>query len=121
MSGLTASNLSVICGVGGSSAQEMSGKGQYSIDTDMLQLQDGGRRGTSSLQLSRLQARQGRGAKEKVAESAQDYNRKGVLFKPHHPRTILRGGATQQHTATAAISAALSCTGLLPHRLRHNQ
>jgi hypothetical protein len=74
----------------------MPGKGQYSIDTDMLQLQVDGRRGTSSLQLSRLQAGQGKDAKEKVAESAQDYIGKGVLFQPHHPRTTLRGGATQQ-------------------------
>jgi hypothetical protein len=59
------------------------------------------------------QARHGRDAKEKPAESAQDYSGKGVLFQPHHPRVIFRGGATQQHTATAAAaSAALSCTGL---------
>jgi hypothetical protein len=81
---------------------------------DMLQLQVGGRRGASPLQLSRLQARQGRDAKEIVAESGQYYNRKDVLFQPHHPRTNLRGGATQQHTATAAVSAALSRTGLHP-------
>jgi hypothetical protein len=47
--------------------------------------------------------------KEKVAESAQDYNRKGVLFQSHHPRSILRGGAMQQHTATTAASAAYAC------------
>jgi hypothetical protein len=52
----------------------MPGKGQYNIDTDMLQLQVGGRRGTSSLHLSRLQERQGRDAKEKAADSVQDYN-----------------------------------------------
>jgi hypothetical protein len=62
----------------------------------MLQLQTGGRRGTSPLQLSRLQARQGIEAKEKVAEGAKDYNGKGVLFQPHHVKTILRRGATQQ-------------------------
>jgi hypothetical protein len=62
----------------------------------MLQLQVGGRRETSSLQLLKLQAHQGRDVKEEVAESAQDYNRKGILFHPHHPRTILHGGATQQ-------------------------
>jgi hypothetical protein len=75
--------------------------------------QVGGRRGTSSLQLSRLRARQGQDAKEKAAESAQGYNGKGALFQPHLPRTILRGGATKQHTATTAASTALSCTGLL--------
>jgi hypothetical protein len=30
-------------------------------------------------------ARHGRDAKEKVAESTQDYNGKDVLFEPHHP------------------------------------
>jgi hypothetical protein len=65
---------------GRSPAQGLPRKGKCSIDTDMLQLQVGGRRGTSSLQLSRLQPRQGRDAEEKVAGSAQDYNGKGVLF-----------------------------------------
>jgi hypothetical protein len=46
----------------------------------MLQLQVGGWRETLFLQLSRPQANQGRNAKKKVAESAQDYNGKGVLF-----------------------------------------
>jgi hypothetical protein len=64
--------------------------------------------------MNRLQARQGQDAKEKVAESAQDYNGKGVLFQPYHPKTVLPSGPTQQHTATAAVSAALSCTGLHP-------
>jgi hypothetical protein len=104
---------------GRSPAQGVPGKGQYSIDTDMLQLQVGGQRGTSSLQLSRLQARQGRDSKEKIAESAQDYNGKCVLFQPHHPRTIPRGGAVQQHTITEAASAALSCTGLPRHSGRN--
>jgi hypothetical protein len=78
-----------------SPAQGIPGKGQYSIVADMLQLQVGGRRGTSSLQLSRLQARQGRNAKKNVAEIVQDYN-------PHLSRTILRCGANQQQAATAA-------------------
>jgi hypothetical protein len=73
----------------------MPGKGQCSIDTDMLQLKVGERRGTASLQLSRLQSRQGRDAKEKVAESAQNYNGKSVLFQPHRRWTILRGRAMQ--------------------------
>jgi hypothetical protein len=77
----------------------------------MLQLKVGGRREISSIELSRLQARQGRDAKEKVAERAQT---------PHHPRAVLRGGVTQQHTATAAASATLSCTAL-PPLLSHNQ
>jgi hypothetical protein len=82
----------------------MPGKGQYSIDIDMLQLQIGGWRGTSSLQVSSLQSLQGRDAKEKVTESTQDYNRKGILFQPHHPRAILHGGATQQHSNSSSLS-----------------
>jgi hypothetical protein len=62
-----------VCGVGASPVQGMLGKGQCRIDTNMLQLQVGGCRGTSSFQLLRLQAHQGRDAKEKVAESTQDF------------------------------------------------
>jgi hypothetical protein len=47
--------------------------GHNSIETDMLLLQIGGQRGTSSHQLSRLQARPKRDAKEKAADNAQDY------------------------------------------------
>jgi hypothetical protein len=43
-----------------------------------------------------MQARQGRDAKEKVAESAQDYNGNGVLFQLYHPRTIFRSNTQQQ-------------------------
>jgi hypothetical protein len=104
---------------GQSHAHGMPGKGQYSINTNMLQLQVGGQRGTSSPQESRLQAHRGRDMKKKVAESAQNYNRKGVLFQPHHSRTIFRCDATQQHTATAAASVTLSCTGLPQHSGRN--
>jgi hypothetical protein len=76
--------------------------------------------GTPSLQLSRLQAHQGRDAKEKVAVSAEVYKVKDVLFQPRHPRTILRGGATQQHTATAVASSTLDCTGLPRHSGRND-
>jgi hypothetical protein len=75
----------------------MPGKGQYMIDKDMLQLQDAGRRGTSFLQMSRLQAREGSDAKEKC-----------VLFQPQDPRTILRGNSCNLSTG-------------LPPPLRHNQ
>jgi hypothetical protein len=44
-------NLPVLCGVGAVTSGGMPGKGLYTIDTDMLQLEFGGRRGTSSLQL----------------------------------------------------------------------
>jgi hypothetical protein len=57
-------------------------RGQCSIDTDMLQLQVGGRSGTRSLQLSKLQARQGRDATEKVTESAKTTT--GRVFSSSH-------------------------------------
>jgi hypothetical protein len=38
-----------------------------------------------------------------VAESAQD-NVKGVLFQPHQPRTILGGGAKQQHSNSRGLN-----------------
>jgi hypothetical protein len=63
--------------------------------------------------------RQGRDAKENVAESAQDYIKKGVLFQPHHPWTVLRGGAAQQHTATASASSVPGCIGLHCHSGRN--
>jgi hypothetical protein len=53
--------------------------------------------------------------KEKVTEGAQDCNGDGVLFQPYLPRTILLGGLVQQHTATAAASATLTCIGLPQH------
>jgi hypothetical protein len=65
---------------------------------------------TSSLKLSRLQAFKGRDVGEKVAESTNGYNRKGILFQPHHPRTFLRGGATQQQTAADSIAKACLVT-----------
>jgi hypothetical protein len=96
----------------------------------MLQLQDGGWIGISSLRPSRMQARQGQYAKEEAAEGAQDHNGKGVLFQSHHPRPLLRGGATQQHTARAVAPATLSCKRPVPPLwgkisalppLKHNQ
>jgi hypothetical protein len=77
----------------------------------MLQLQVGGRRETSSLQISRLQARQGREAKQRVEKNVQDCSGNGSL-----PVASAQGDATQQHTATAA---ALSCTGLPSHSRRN--
>jgi hypothetical protein len=57
--------------------------------------------------------------RERVAESAQEYNGMDVLFQPQPTRAVLRDGATQKHKATAAASAALSCTGLRRHSGRY--
>jgi hypothetical protein len=59
------------------------------------------------MEIERLQARQGRDAKTKVAENAQ---REGRSL----PVTPLQDCPTQQYKATAAASAALS-------PLRHNR
>jgi hypothetical protein len=76
-----ANNVPVVCGVGAVTC---------SRDARKRAIQCRYRHAaTSSLQLLRLQARQGRDANEKVAESAQDYNGNGVLFQPPHPRTTL--------------------------------
>jgi hypothetical protein len=71
---------------------------------NMLQLLVGGRRKTPSRQLSGLQTREGGDAEKAVPEDIQDYNRKGVLFQPHHSRYVLRGGALRQERGTAAAS-----------------
>jgi hypothetical protein len=100
--GLTASNLAVACGVGAVTCTRNAGNGQHSIDTDMLQLQVGGWRGTSSLQLSRLRARQGRQAKEKVGESAS-HPTPGLSFA-----AMLRSN-TQQQQQPQPPSVAQAC------------
>jgi hypothetical protein len=51
-----------------------------------------------------MQAFQGRDAKGKVVENAEEYNLKGVLFQPHYPRTVLHGSAMQQHTESNSIN-----------------
>jgi hypothetical protein len=116
--------------VGGHLHKECPEKEKYSIDGDMLPLKVGGRRGTSSLRLSRLQARQGSAAKDKAAESAQDY--KGRVFSSSHTTPGLQvsfAAVLRSNTTIAAASATLSFTGLPRHSgrnessgpLRHNQ
>jgi hypothetical protein len=90
----------------------MPRKGRYSIDTDNLQLQVGEWKGTSSLQLSRLRACQGRDANEKVSDSTPRLQR-AVLFQPHHPK-IIRGGATQQPQPP---SVAQACPVIVEERI----
>jgi hypothetical protein len=51
--------------------------------------------------------------KEKVTESTQDYHRKGVLFQPHHPRTVFHGGATQQQQQPQLLLVAQACPSSL--------
>jgi hypothetical protein len=91
---------------GGLLHKECPEKGQHNIDTDMLQLQGVGRRGTSSLQLLKLLARRRRDTKEKVAESAHAFRGMGVLFQSHHPRIILRSSTQQQPPSVAQACTA---------------
>jgi hypothetical protein len=58
--------------------------------------------------------------KEIATENTQGCNGKGVLFQPHHPRTVFYGDAVQQHMATAAASVAVVCAGL-PRHSRKNE
>jgi hypothetical protein len=99
MSGLTASNLPVVRGVGEVTCTRNSRKRVVQHRYQHA----------ASLQLSRPQTWK---RKVKVAESAKDSKRKNVLFQPHEPTTILRSDAAQHYTITAEASAALSCTGL---------
>jgi hypothetical protein len=100
---------------GGVTCIRSARKGQYSVDTDMPPQKVGGRRGTSSLQLSRLQARQGQDAKEKAAESVQDY--KGRVLSSSHTTpglqvsfaAVLRSN-TQQHQQPQPPQVAQACS-----------
>jgi hypothetical protein len=106
------------CG-GGHLHKECPEEGNAASNTDMLQLQVGGRRGTSTLQLSRLQPRQGKDAKDKVAGNAKKYIVKGVLFQPHYPRTVL-GGAAQQQQQPHPSPVAQACPADLAAQPRTN-
>jgi hypothetical protein len=83
------------------------------MDTDMMQLQLGGQKGTSSLQLSRVC----RYAKEEMRKRRSQRTLEtttGRVFSSSHT------APGQSFAATATASAALSCAGL-PPPLRHNQ
>jgi hypothetical protein len=90
MSGLTASNLPVVHGVGAVSCTRNARRGQYSIDTLMLLLQVGGRRGTLSLQLSR---------------HAKEERRKRKLQRA--PKTTIGRVFSSSHTTPGLSSAAV--------------
>jgi hypothetical protein len=70
----------------------------------MLQLTVGGRRKTASRQLSGLQTREGGTPEKEVTEGTQNHNGKGVLFCPHQPRRLLRGGTPGQRRPAAAAT-----------------
>jgi hypothetical protein len=94
--GITASNLPAVCGVGAVACTRSDRKGQYNIDTDMLQLQlvDGEEphpskcRGCSHAK-EEMRKRKSQGAPELTTVRV-------FSSSPHHPRPIFRGCATQQ-------------------------
>jgi hypothetical protein len=102
MFGLTADNLSVVCGVGAVICTRSSRK--RATHHRYLHAATASWWTERNLIPPTIEAAgtPRRDAKEKVAESAQDYNGKGVVFPPHHPRAIPYGGGTQQHTTEAA-------------------
>jgi hypothetical protein len=50
--------------------------------------------------------------KEEVADSDRNYNGKGVLFQPHHPRTISAAvlGSNTEQEQLPSVSQACSAT-----------
>jgi hypothetical protein len=84
-----------------SPAQGVLREMEYIYHPNMLQLLVGGSRKTPSCKLSGLQTR---GGDAEVMEGTQDYNRKGILFQPHHYRHVLHGGAPRQDRGAAAAS-----------------
>jgi hypothetical protein len=66
--------------------------------------------------------------RKRKLQSVPDYNEKGVLFQPHHPKTIFCGSATMQHMQEQQpqpISVAQACPTTVgkkvPPPLKHNQ
>jgi hypothetical protein len=92
----------------------------------MLQVQFGGPRGTSLFHLSRLQPRQGGDEIEEVAESFQNYTRKGVLMRPHWLWIDPGGGVAQQQLQPRPSPVAVVCRSAVGETsdmppLKHNQ
>jgi hypothetical protein len=51
-----------------------------------------------------MQAREGGTPEEEVPEGTQNHNGKSVLFRPHHPRRLLRGGTPRQRSPAAGAA-----------------
>jgi hypothetical protein len=115
MPGLTASTLPLVCRVGTVTCimnfRKMAIHHQYRHAATAIRWTEGN---LIPLTVEAAGTPRKRRERESRRESPR-LQRKGGLFQLHNPRTTLRGGAKQQHTATAAASAALSCTGLPRH------
>jgi hypothetical protein len=114
MSGLTASNLPVVCGAA------------VVICTSSVRKRAMRHRYRHAATASRLQPRQGRDATEKVAESAQKYIGKGVSCNHTTPGLTIAAALasnTQQrphppHSTTGRIRSIEKCNDLIGNRPR---
>ena len=57
-----------------------------------------------------------RKSEKQIAEDTQNYNGKAVLFRHHHARRVLRGGAPRQDRGTAATSDTSGSSGRPRHK-----
>jgi hypothetical protein len=113
----TATTLFVVRGR--TPAQGVPREREHIFYPSMLQLAVGRRRKTASCQLSTMQARERGTPEEEVPEDTQNHNGKGVLFRPHHPRRLIRGGTPRQRRPTAATTGR-PCSGGFTHKSKEN-
>jgi hypothetical protein len=109
MSGLTASNLAVVCAVGADTCTRDDRKRaiQYRYrhaETASLWTE----RNLIPLSIEAAGTPRNRCDGESRRER-REYNGKGVLFQSYHPRTILCGGATQQQQQPQPPSVTQVC------------
>jgi hypothetical protein len=118
--GLIVINFPAACGVVAAPAQGMPGENKQRVHTGMLQLQAGVLRGTPSVQLLKLQPREGRGPQTKGTKNttgrvfSSNYTTPGLSFaaalrnkserqqQPHPHRVPLSGPATVEKPSVPA-------------------
>jgi hypothetical protein len=93
----------------------MLGESKQHVHTGTLQLQADRRRETPSVQLSRIQLREGRDRQNKSAKNTIGHNETGVLFQLHYARSVLRGGFEKLCGAALASSSTLGSCGRSSH------
>jgi hypothetical protein len=86
-SGPTANNTPLLVVWGQPPAQRLPGEGERIFNSGVLQLPAGGRRDSTSRELPRLQAYQGRDEEEEAAGNTQKYNwKEGYSLPPSQNR-----------------------------------
>jgi hypothetical protein len=114
LSGVTARNLPLVCGVETvtcTRSARKKGNVALTLTCCKCKLLDGEKPHPTNYRGCGHAKDQMRKRKSQTAPKTTT----GCFFQPHHPRTILRGGATQQHKETAA-SVALSSQACNPSR-----